>query len=338
MLIPSLYYRSPMIAIQLSEKGVDDIQLFRTGTFYHEKYGKFDITPQILLSMEKNFKNNVRGVDVAIDYKHENDDIAAGWVKDVYLKNDTELWAKVDWTPTGAKVLAEKEFRYISPEFIFNYQDNESLQKFGPVLLGAGLTNRPTIKKMEPVVLSEVSTKYKEKDKKNMTLEQVDQMSIEELKALCKKLIAEAQPEDEKPADASPSDSPEMTEMKKKLAASEKQLADMNQAKACSEKKAQFDLLLTEGKACKAQEKAYLDGDMSKFVALASPLKLHSAEVGSGGVVADSPTVETREQAEDEVMKLAAVKRKDNSALSLSDAFKSVLIENPELNQKLYGR
>lgn len=155
----STTYRAPMIAIQLSENEVSDlVQLFRTGTFYHSEYGQFQIKPEDLKTMEHNFKNKVRGIDIAIDYKHDSEDIAAGWIQSLELSNDgTELWAKVDWTPQGKKVLSEKEFRYLSPDFTFNYQDNESLKKFGPVLLGAGLTNRPTIKNMEPVVeLSEV--------------------------------------------------------------------------------------------------------------------------------------------------------------------------------------
>lgn len=168
----SQWMKFPLIEIKLDEKAsgdgpaVSDVQLLRVGTFYHERYGEVKITPTILSDMVKNWKNNVRKIDLAIDYKHESEDIAAGWMKKVYLSDDgQELWSTVSWTPRGRKVLSDKEFRYLSADFNFDYQDNETLQKYGPTLLGAGLTNRPVIKAMEPAVeLTEVT--YQEgKDK-----------------------------------------------------------------------------------------------------------------------------------------------------------------------------
>jgi phage I-like protein len=155
-------FRASPVAIQLDESlassshqtGVpSDVQVMRVGTYYSDQYGKFEITKEVLLSMKNNFDQNVRGVDLAIDYKHDSEDIAAGWIKNIYLKNDnTELWATVDWTKNGQKVLSDKEFRYLSADFDFNYQHNETKEKHGPTLYGAGLTNRPFIKSMKPVV------------------------------------------------------------------------------------------------------------------------------------------------------------------------------------------
>lgn len=334
-------YITPAFVIKLGEPTQNvnqDIQLFRTGTFYHTEYGKFDITPEILKSMETNFKNKVRGVDLAIDYKHDSDDVAAGWIKDVYLDpTGNELWAKVDWTPTGAKVLSEKEFRYISPEFMFDYQDNETLKKFGPVLLGAGLTNRPTIKKMEPVVLSEKQPKIMEGIKYMDDISKVqpadlDQMSPEEIKALCLKLIA-AQAEDAKedaagdePAAPAPdANAAAMADMQKKMAA-------MEQAAKCSE----FGKLLAEGKVCKAQEQAYLSGDMVKFVSLASTVKLNDGSGSSHTPVVVTPEVQTSEEAQDKVLVLAEAKAKELK-ITQSEAIRMVLSENLELKTKIYG-
>lgn len=148
-------FRAPMQAIRFAEgdsKISDQIQLFRTGTFYHDEYGQFQITPEMLKKMLSNFEKGIRGIDIAIDYKHASDDIAAAWIKSLFLSQDgNELWAEVEWTPKGSQVTQDKEFRYISPEFTYDYEDNESLKSFGPTLLGAGLTNRPTIKRMDPV-------------------------------------------------------------------------------------------------------------------------------------------------------------------------------------------
>lgn len=153
-------FRIPLKAIMsLSESDAPEwIQIARVGTFSHPDYGTFTIDNATLASMKKNFDEGTRGVDLALDYSHENLDEAAAWFKALDLRADgKELWAQMLWTPKGKDVVASKEFRYISPEFTFNYEDNEPDQtgkkkSFGPTLLGAGLTNRPCIKNMNPVV------------------------------------------------------------------------------------------------------------------------------------------------------------------------------------------
>ena len=324
-------YRTP--ALKLSDSNVGDkVQLFRVGTFHHAEYGKFNITPELLKTMEQNFKLGVRGVDLAIDYRHDSEDVAAGWIKEVTLSEDgKELWATVEWTPNGSKVLSEKEFRYLSPEFVFDYQDNETLKTYGPTLLGAGLTNRPTIKKMEPVIeLSEYSEPLKQNkevksmDPKKEIMALLDKMSPEQLAEILAKL---------KPAPES--ESPEMAEMKKKLADAEKQLADAAQAKACSEKKQAFAKLLSEGKVCKAQEEAYLSGDMVKFAELTATVKL--SETGSGQSPAQPASPESPDAAQAEDIRLAQLKLTEKKAVGMDTAISLVLSENPELHQLIYG-
>lgn len=477
-------FRAP--ALKLSEAPSQDIQLFRVGTFYHPEYGKFDITPEALKAMETNFKNKIRGIDIAIDYKHDSEDIAAGWIKELYLSSDgKELWAKVDWTPKGSQVLGEKEFRYISPDFTFNYQDNESLKKFGPVLLGAGLTNRPTIKNMEPVVqLSEfqyadaldacakdwipkliqegkdqdqaVAIAYS-KCRSEMGIKSAEPTQREKLQqeqiARSKKYGIEVtqdssftppigQPTDESKygdpvnykfpmADASqagnarvrfkqfatdiykqdssrskvherivkrelelgvspdfnpkdsldaqlPEDLKSQIQKKKGIKAmdykagdlaaldpasldkmspeelkalaiqllakvkelqganadAQKQMGDMQKQAKMAERKNQFAILLSEGKACKAQEESFLLGDMEKFISLAQPVKLNENGSSTQSV---SNKFETKEQAEAEVIRLAEIKVKEEKARDLSQAISIVLRENQNLKTKIYG-
>ena len=131
------------------------MQILRTGAFTDPRYGTFPITSKMLDEMVKNFSEGVRGVIPSLDYKHESDDVAAGWFHKLYTKqdgNDTELWAEIEMTPRGEKTLSDKEFGYISADFDSDYCDNETGAKHGCVLLGAGLTNRPVIKRMESVI------------------------------------------------------------------------------------------------------------------------------------------------------------------------------------------
>lgn len=132
------------------------VELIRTGSFTDPRYGDFDITENMLSEMVKNFSRKVRGVIPALDYSHESDGVAAGWFKNLWTEKNTSggisLMAEIAPTPKAAKMLADKEFGYISADFDYDYQDNETREKYGCVLLGAGLTNRPVIKRMEPVV------------------------------------------------------------------------------------------------------------------------------------------------------------------------------------------
>jgi len=93
-------YRLPN-AFALSES-TEKIQLFRIGTFYHSQSGKVEVSSEMLSEMKKNFDSKIRGVDIAIDYKHDSDDIAAGWIKGLVLSDaGDELFAEVEWTPNA---------------------------------------------------------------------------------------------------------------------------------------------------------------------------------------------------------------------------------------------
>lgn len=134
----------------------DEIQLFRTGVYNHPEYGRMEITSDILKKMVLNFSEKVRGIDIALDYKHDSEAEAAAWFSELYTKeNDSQLWGKVRWTDKGKDKILSEEYKYISPDFTFLYTDNQSMKQYGPVLLGAGLTNRPFIKGMQPITLSE---------------------------------------------------------------------------------------------------------------------------------------------------------------------------------------
>lgn len=63
---------------------------------------------------------------------------ARGWVRELDLR-DGSLWGRVEWTPTGTALLAEKAYRGISPAFVHD--------KSGKVLvvLRASLTNLPNL-------------------------------------------------------------------------------------------------------------------------------------------------------------------------------------------------
>lgn len=309
------------LPIQLSEAALGskelpaEVQILRTGAFTHPKYGKFSVTADTLLKLKENFDAEVRGVDIAIDYSHESDQEAAGWIQSLSLKEDnTQLWAVVRWTPKAEQKLKDREFRYLSADFTMDFKNNETLQSHGPTLLGAGLTNRPVIKEMAPVIeLSEDSNPNEE----TVMEEKIKELEakVAELTKMCEDLKAVCDSKDM-----------ELGDMKKKLAEQQGAAQKLEEEKKCAEKKSKFDLLLSEGKAVEAQREAFMGDDMAKFIELAQPLKL--SENGNEGNASTGAKT-----AQDEVLELAEAKAKSEK-LSIDKAISLVLSEKSDLRKR----
>ena len=324
---------SILSSIKLGENKVvpKDLQFLRTGSFKHPVYGNFEITPQVLSEMKANFDANIRGIDMALDYFHESDKVAAAWVTSLELReNGTELWGNVEWTPSAEQKLSERELRYFSPDFAFQWTDAETGNEFQNVLFGGGLTNRPFVKEMKAIVANEP------KGVNDMTELEKAQAKVKEQEAQIK-LLSEQKTEAETklaavpPPPAKPAvpaeDGPDVvaalkaqiTQLQSQLAKAQSDadvaLAEKKKADAATmlaEKTTQFNVLLTEGKACAAQKESFLKGDMTEFIKLAQLLNLKPSGTS------DSPIV--GEVDANEIIKLAEAKQKENPKLSRGDA------------------
>lgn len=140
--------------VQLSEDGTSWVTITRTGSFTDPRYGRFEITLAMLESMVRNFGAGVVGQDVFIDVDHRPGDGAAARILALAVEG-SRLRARVEWTEFGKKAVKERGFRYLSAEYDERYRDNEAGRDHGPTLLGAGLTVRPVIKRLDPVTLAE---------------------------------------------------------------------------------------------------------------------------------------------------------------------------------------
>lgn len=132
---------------------------------YHTKqYGKVPVTIEDLDEMIQNFKNNVRGQEIAVDFAHRQDptkgEQAAGWYRDFAIRPSSAdpsipaLYAQVEFTDDARKEGKEGKWRYFSLEWDDNYEDNDG-NKFKNVVIGGGLTNRPIAKNTLPINFSE---------------------------------------------------------------------------------------------------------------------------------------------------------------------------------------
>jgi phage I-like protein len=128
-----------------------EIQLIPYGANETGKYGPQIVDDEaiglIMLSAES------RKNDAVIDYEHQTFSTppvaspAAGWIKKLVNKGKDGIWAVVEWTEKARQMIANKEYRYLSPVTVIRKADRRVL-----AILGAGLTNMPNIDGMAPLV------------------------------------------------------------------------------------------------------------------------------------------------------------------------------------------
>lgn len=132
------------------------------GKYQHPVFGELDITPEKIAGFAESIKNRIRGIDPSINYMHGDahggDGEAAGWVKDAKVEPNG-LWVLVEWTKEAAEKIKNKVWRYFSAEYRDQWTDPNG-RKFANVFFGGALTNRPFMKNLLPINLSESSINF----------------------------------------------------------------------------------------------------------------------------------------------------------------------------------
>ena len=121
------------------------IQLLPPGTFSgRDGRGPYRVdNPEAVIAATREYFGNA---DIPLDYNHQTEHAAengkpapaAGWIKGLESRPDG-IWARVEWTEPGARAVAAKEFRYVSPVF-FHKPDGQVL-----MVQSAALTNLPNL-------------------------------------------------------------------------------------------------------------------------------------------------------------------------------------------------
>ena len=141
------------------------IQLFRPGV----NKGYDGRGPYIVEEAEKIIAASLReSVDLMIDRDHQLDLLppgtpvrAAGWIKELQARADG-IWARVEWTDAAKAELAAKEYRYISPVFMFDKETSRVTQ-----ILRASLTNNPNLE-LKAVASAQLDDPQPQQETKNM--------------------------------------------------------------------------------------------------------------------------------------------------------------------------
>jgi phage I-like protein len=102
----------------------------------------------------------IGGVPIDLDHSFAEGGTseAVGWIKQLFVEGD-KLMARAEWTDEGASLIAAGKFRLFSPEFSTNWTDEQGKAR-GFTLLAGGITNRPFLKGLAPVALSERAIEF----------------------------------------------------------------------------------------------------------------------------------------------------------------------------------
>lgn len=152
----------PILAFA-GEPGADGVsepfEVIRAGRFVRGER-RIELAEADLDAMVANFRRwqQANGREaVPIDYDHSfaegGESRAAGWMTDL-VRRGRSLFARVRWTDKAAELIRSREYRFFSPEWTADFVAEDGGTE-GPTMIAGALTNRPFLRGMTPVALSQ---------------------------------------------------------------------------------------------------------------------------------------------------------------------------------------
>jgi hypothetical protein len=120
------------------------------GEYQHREYGTIDLSADVIAALVASINDGVYMASIPIDISHNKADLdlngALGWFGAARINADGSADVMVDkWTPRGEEAIRDETFRYVSPEWIDVYQDNQNVEHEN-VVLGLALCVDPFFK------------------------------------------------------------------------------------------------------------------------------------------------------------------------------------------------
>jgi len=155
------------------------IEIAKVATGFHPRYGNIEVTQDHLESFVKNFDSKVMDIDLAVNEDHQKNE-AFGWFKEVFLSFDKKtLYGQIQWNTKGTQALSDKDYRYFSPEFNFNYTHELTGIEHGATLTGGALTNYPFLKMNALIELNNKNPKQEGKKVETIELSVHNTMQVD---------------------------------------------------------------------------------------------------------------------------------------------------------------
>lgn len=157
-------------------------QIAKVGKWKGHIKGAFEIKPEDLKTIVKNFENSPLE-EVVADYEHQTlyNDVApaSGWIKELKIKGKS-LLARIEWTLKATDHIKAKEYKYLSPVLAQHYINQKTGEDQGWTLHSVALTNKPFFEELDELKLN-----------KNQSNNKEDKVDIDEIKEELKKVKKE---------------------------------------------------------------------------------------------------------------------------------------------------
>lgn len=337
---------SSRLSVERDAQGRVWTQLFPLGTWHRSDFpgGKVELTAAFLASFITSWKAG-GSPPLPLDYDHNEEGPASGWIEDLRQSASGELEGAVKWTEDAAADIKADKRRYLSPTWSMRHVNRRTGEKGGPWLYGAALLNDPFYDSM-PRVAAAAPTPP---DRSNtMTEEQLNELranlglsstaTAEEILSASKPLVASASETVEKLTAAVKSKG----DLEAKLKASQeecvtlKATAEAAQAERFAE---QVTVLVADGKregrpldalaATSLFKAAKSLADVKALIA-SVPVSVPLKTTGTPGAN-EAPTAENARQTYD-----AAVQAKVAAGAKYTEAARLTAREMPEISKLVF--
>lgn len=254
------------IKLSESKKNAVWIEAMRTvSNLDHGPFGLITITKQDITQFKENFDLQIRGKELPVDYFHEDSKIAAGWIKNLDIRDKgTRLWALVEFTEKASEMIKAKEIKFFSPTFARNFKTKAG-EVIKNVLVGGGLINKPALD-LSPIKLSENLSCFIE----NNEIKEKESIKMIEMKELTEKNVTLSEQVSDLNVKLSESkgENEQLSTQNNELTT---QLSDMGKEQETIKFEAAFNTLLDEGKVVPAMKdklkEKFNSEDLVKFYA-----------------------------------------------------------------------
>lgn len=138
------------------------IQIAKPGKFRGHAAGPFEMSHQTFSEIINNFRAQ-KNQAIPADFEHASEMSAhegsiptsgapaQGWVTDLQIRSDGNLWGLVEWLPLAKKYIRAGQYKYLSPAIVFGSKDRVTGKPIGARLSSIALTNNPFLDGMQPV-------------------------------------------------------------------------------------------------------------------------------------------------------------------------------------------
>jgi len=130
----------------------------KPGVYKHPSYGEIALTPERIANFVANFQNAIYQKHIPIDAEHESKlSGALGYLTGLVTNEDGSVDAAVEWTDRGSRLVSADRYKYVSPEWYDQWEQPDTEAEFSDVLVGLALTTRPFFKDsaLRPLVARE---------------------------------------------------------------------------------------------------------------------------------------------------------------------------------------